>query len=446
MSRVAVAGAGYVGLAVGASLSEIGHRVTCVDVDENKVAQMRQGIAPVYEPGLEQLMRANCAAARLDYSTDYASVYSEADMVFIAVGTPKRLDGSSDLSHVFTVARQIAESINGDCLVVVKSTVPVGTSDRLEQFMDHAALQRRRQNSNNRPRVEVASNPEFLAQGTAVHDALKPTRIVIGTQSGWAEGMLLSVLKPFGAPIISVNRKTAEMIKFAANSFLAIKISYMNDIAGLCELIGVSIQDVARGIGHDERIGARFLDAGIGYGGSCLPEDTKALLHLARQQGHVLRTVKAADDVNADQRMVLYRKSHNRLPCSAGLQVAVLGLTFKPGTDDVRGAPSLDHVSALLEEGACVHAYDPAGIGNFRRQYPEGKHGEGSIAYSETIEGALMGTDVCFVLTEWAEIRALHPEHFRRLMRTPLVYDGRNVYDCEEMRVSGVEYYSVGRT
>jgi len=437
MCRIAVAGTGYVGLVAGVCFAETGHQVTCVDIDENKVNIMKQGISPIYEADLEELMQKNYSAGRIDYTTDYKSAYKDADAIFIGVGTPEQSDGSANLSYIATVARQIAENIEKDCLVVVKSTVPVGTNDKVEQFIKDFLV--------NEVRVEVASNPEFLAQGTAVHDTLKAARVIIGTESKWAEEMLMKIYEPFNIPIVSVNRRSAEMIKYASNDFLALKISYMNDIANLCELVGADIQDVAKGMSFDERIGSKFLNAGIGYGGSCFPKDTKALEYLARQNGYELKTVKAAIDVNKAQKTMLYKKACKRLITFSGLKVAVLGLTFKPGTDDLREGPSLDNVPLLLEQGAEIYAYDPVGADNFKKKYPEGKNGKGSINYVDNVEDALKGANICFIFTEWGEIKALKAEDYKKLMRTPLVYDGRNIYNVEEMHRARVEYYSIGR-
>ena len=451
MFKIAVAGTGYVGLVSGVCLAEVGHQVTCVDVDENKINLMRQGVSPIYEQDLEDLMRRNYAAGRLDYTTDYKSAYKDADAIFIGVGTPEQPDGSADLSYIATVARQIAETIERDCLVVVKSTVPVGTNDKVEQFIHDFLPHDGEKHTGNgagagqKIRVEVASNPEFLAQGTAVRDTLQAARIIIGTESKWAEEMLMKIYEPFRLPVVSVSRRSAEMIKYASNDFLALKISYMNDIANLCELAGADIQDVARGMGFDERIGSRFLNAGVGYGGSCFPKDTKALDYLARQHGYELRTVKAAIDVNSDQKTMLYKKACKRLITFNGLKAAVLGLTFKPDTDDLREAPSLSNVPLLLAQGANIYAYDPVGMDNFKRKYPEGENGRGSIKYVDDIDEALEDANVCFIFTEWGEIKAVQPETYKKLMRTPLVYDGRNIYEVQEMREAGVEYYSIGR-
>ncbi len=430
--KLAVAGTGYVGLVAGVCFAEKGHDVTCVDIDEEKVNLMRSGISPIYETGLEELMKKNNESGRLHYTTDYKVAYKDADAIFIGVGTPEMPDGSANLNFIATVSRQIAESIEKDCLVVVKSTVPVGTNDKVEQFIKDFLV--------NDVKVEVASNPEFLAQGNAVRDTLHAKRIVIGTESKEAEELLKKIYEPFELPIVSVSRRSAEMIKYASNDFLALKISYMNDIANLCELVGADIEDVAKGMSYDDRIGANFLHAGIGYGGSCFPKDTKALRYLANQNNYNLRTVGAAVDVNKDQRIRLYKKACDRLITFNKLKVAVLGLAFKAGTDDLREAPSIENIKLLLENGADIYAYDPVADENFKKRFPEAK-----IKYVKEPEDALEGANVCFIFTEWNEIKEVKPEEYKKLMKTPLVYDGRNIYNLQEMRKSGVEYYSIGR-
>ena len=435
--KISVAGTGYVGLVAGVCFAEVGHTVTCVDIDEEKVKTMASGKSPIYETGLEELMKKNHSSGRIRYTIDYVSAYKYSDAIFIGVGTPEQSDGSANLSYIATAARQIAESIEQDCLVVVKSTVPVGTNDKVEQFINDFLVRK--------VRVEVASNPEFLAQGTAVHDTFHAARIIIGTESDWAKDILMKIYEPFNLPIVSVRRRSAEMIKYASNDFLALKISYMNDIANLCELVGASIEDVAKGMSYDERIGAKFLNAGIGFGGSCFPKDTKALKFLARQHGYKLRTIEAALDVNTDQKTLLFRKADRRLITFESLKVAVLGLTFKPGTDDLREAPSLDNVKLLLDRGANIFAYDPIGTVHFKKVYHEGKNGCGKITYVSDPLDAIDQANVCFVFTEWAQIKNLNPIHYKRKMRTPLVYDGRNIYSLAEMKDAGVEYYSVGR-
>ena len=435
--KIAVAGTGYVGLVAGVCFAEKGHDVTCVDVDESKVQMMRRGVTPIYEEGLEELMQKNNVAGRLHYTTDYQSAYKDAEAIFIGVGTPEQPDGSANLSYIATVSRQIAESVERDCLVVVKSTVPVGTNDKVEQFIRDFLVRD--------VKVEVASNPEFLAQGSAVHDTLHAARIIIGTESKEAEATLKKIYEPFNLPIVSVNRRSAEMIKYACNDFLALKISYMNDIANLCELVGADIGAVAEGMSYDARIGARFLNAGVGYGGSCFPKDTKALKYIAKQHGYTLRTVEAAVDVNAEQKTKLFYKASNRMITFEHLKVAVLGLAFKAGTDDLREAPSLDNVELLLQNGADIYAYDPIAADNFKKKYPEGSNLKGTIHYVQSPEEALLDANICFVFTEWKVIKEIAPETFKQYMKIPLVYDGRNLYGVQDMKNAGIEYYSIGR-
>ena len=435
--KIAVAGTGYVGLVTGVCLAEVGHHVTCVDVDQKKVELMKSGVSPIYEEGLEELMQKNYAAGRVIYTTDYQSAYQDADVIFIGVGTPEMPDGSANLKYIATVSRQIAESVKQDCLVVVKSTVPVGTNDKVEQFIKDFLA--------NDVKIEVASNPEFLAQGTAVHDTLHAARFIIGTQSKHAEELLTKVYEPFQIPIVSVSRRSAEMIKYACNDFLALKISYMNDIANLCELIGADIEDVAKGMSYDKRIGSSFLNAGIGYGGSCFPKDTKALKFLAKEHGYQLKTVEAAVEVNAAQKTRLYKKASERLITFDGLKVAVLGLAFKPGTDDLREAPSIDNIDLLMRQGAEITVYDPAAMDRFKAQFLTNQYATGSLSYATTPQEALKDANICFIFTEWDEIKQIKPDTFKSHMRTPLVYDGRNVFDKKMMKENGIEYYSIGR-
>ncbi len=435
--KIAVAGTGYVGLVAGVCFAEKGYDVMCVDIDEAKVALMRQGVSPIYEQGLEELMQKNNARGTLHFTTDYVEAYRDADAIFIGVGTPEMPDGSANLSYIATVSRQIAETVEKDCLVVVKSTVPVGTNDKVEQFIKDFLV--------HDVKVEVASNPEFLAQGTAVHDTLHAARIIIGTESKEAEELLRKIYEPFGLPIVSVKRRSAEMIKYACNDFLALKISYMNDIANLCELVGADITDVAKGMSYDERIGARFLNAGIGFGGSCFPKDTKALKFLAREHGYKLKTVEACVDVNSTQKTRLFEKAKERMITFNGLKIAVLGLTFKSGTDDLREAPSIDNLKQLLAAGAEVYAFDPKGEERARELFPEGKLENGKMNYAASAVEALEGAHICFVFTEWPQIREILPGKFKEKMHTPLVYDGRNLYSPAEMKAAGVEYYSIGR-
>ncbi len=435
--KLVVAGTGYVGLVAGVCFAEAGHNVTCVDVDAGKIKLLESGISPIYEEGLEALMKKNYAEGRLHYTVDYKNAYKDAEAIFIGVGTPEQPDGSANLSYIAMVSRQIAESVERDCLVVVKSTVPVGTNDKVEQFIKDFLV--------HNVKVEIASNPEFLAQGSAVHDTLYAARIIIGTESKEAEQILREIYEPFHLPIVSVSRRSAEMIKYASNDFLALKISYMNDIANLCELVGANIEDVARGMSYDTRIGANFLKAGIGYGGSCFPKDTKALKFLADKVGYRLETVEAAVAVNDRQKTKLFQKASDRMITFQGLKTAVLGLAFKPGTDDLREAPSIDNVELLLANGAEVYAYDPVAMANFKKRYPEGNIGKGKIVYVNAPDEALKGANICFIFTEWKEIKNIPSKCFKELMQTPLVYDGRNVYDVNEMKENRIEYYSIGR-
>ncbi|MCD8047847.1 MAG: UDP-glucose/GDP-mannose dehydrogenase family protein, partial [Clostridiales bacterium] len=425
--KIAIAGTGYVGLVTGVVLAHLGHNVTCVDVDEKKVETTRQGISPIYEPGLEELMAANME--RLTFTTDYASAYRDAEVIYIGVGTPEKRDGSANLSYVNQVIDQIAATLERDCIVAVKSTVPIGTNDKLEQ--------RLREKLAHPVAVELASNPEFLSQGTAVKDTLHAARIVIGVESKHAEEVMRAVYAGLDQPVVVTNRRSAEMIKYASNDFLALKISYINEIANLCELLGADIQDVARGMGLDPRIGSKFLNAGIGYGGSCFPKDTKALHWVSNYYDRELKTIKAATEVNDRQKLVLVKKARSYYDSLEGKKVAVLGLTFKPETDDLREAPSLVNIPILLDDGAEISAWDPVGVNNYKRFYPD------EITYCDTIEEALRDADLCLIFTEWADVKALEPETFRSLMAHPIVLDGRNCFPVSKFAGSGVVYDSI---
>ncbi|MDU6983190.1 MAG: UDP-glucose/GDP-mannose dehydrogenase family protein [Terrisporobacter othiniensis] len=429
--NIVVAGTGYVGLVTGACLSEVGHQVTCVDIDEKKVEIMKQGISPIYEPGLDELLQRNYREGRLDFTTDYAGAYKDADIVFIGVGTPERADGSANLDYVFGVCKQIAENVTKDCLVVVKSTVPIGTNDRVEEYL--------KENLVNDVKIEVASNPEFLAQGTAVVDTLHASRIVIGVESRKSEEKLRYVYERFNQPIVVTNRRSAEMIKYASNDFLALKISFMNEMANVCEIVGADIEDVAKGMSYDSRIGNKFLNAGLGYGGSCFPKDTKALHWLANDSGYEIKTIKATIEVNENQKYKLFRKAKQELGSLKGMKVAVLGLTFKPGTDDLREAPSIPNVRRLLDEGAEIVAYDPVGVENFKKIYPD------EIKYVDSVESAIKNADMAFIFTEWKEITSFELDKYIELMKSPVIYDGRNCYDLNLVKKYNVDYYSIGR-
>lgn len=429
--KIVVAGTGYVGLVTGACLSEIGHKVTCVDIDENKVTMMKKGISPIYEPGLDELLKRNYEEGRLNFTTDYKNAYKDANIVFIGVGTPEREDGSANLDYVFKVCEQIAESVENNCLVVVKSTVPIGTNDRVEEFLkEHVKAG---------IHIEVASNPEFLAQGTAVKDTLYASRIVIGVESKEAEEKLRYVYEGFNQPIVVTNRRSAEMIKYASNDFLALKISFINEIANVCEIVGANIEDVARGMSYDKRIGDKFLKAGLGYGGSCFPKDTKALHWLANDSGYEIKTIKATIEVNENQKYKMFRKAKQRFGSLKGMKVAVLGLTFKPETDDLREAPSIPNIKRLLDEGAEIVAFDPVGEENFKKKFNL------PIEYVKSPKEALKNADVAFIFTEWKEIKNLDLQYYEKLMKTPIIFDGRNCYDVNLVKEHNIDYYSVGR-
>ena len=427
--KIAVAGTGYVGLVTGVCLSEYGHHVTCVDVDQKKVDMMRAGKSPIYEPGLEELMNKN--QDKLTFTLDYGKAYADADIVIIAVGTPEKKDGSANLNCVFAVAEQIAASVTKECVVIVKSTVPIGTNDKVEEKLN--------KNSNG-IRIHVASNPEFLAQGTAVPDTLHASRIVLGVNDKFAEEKLLEMYKDFDAPKMICKRRSAEMVKYASNDFLALKISYMNEIANLCEEIGANVEEVAKGMGFDDRIGNRFLHAGIGYGGSCFPKDTKALHYLSELNRCEMKTVKATIEVNDRQKYKLSRKARKYYEDYENLTIAVLGLTFKPGTDDLREAPSLVNVPAFVDEGAHVKAWDPVGVENFKRRFLGAP-----IEYCATVEDTLKDADICFIFTEWPEVKATSFSTYEKLMKHPIIMDGRNCYKLADIKDAHVLYESVGR-
>lgn len=427
--RIAVAGTGYVGLVTGVCLASKGHQVTCVDVDEEKIKKLKSGIVPIYESGLEELL--NESKDNIQFTMDYKKAYRNAQVIFIGVGTPEKKDGSANLSYVYKVAEQIAETIENDCVVVVKSTVPIGTNDKLEQFIKNHLLYN--------VHVDVASNPEFLAQGTAVKDTLHASRIVLGVERESVKAVLTEVYKDFNVPVIVTDRKSAEMIKYASNNFLALKVSYINEIANLCEKIGANIEDVSKGMGYDSRIGNKFLKSGIGYGGSCFPKDTKALNWLANYNDNELKTIKAAIEVNENQKLRLIKKARKYYSDFYQLKIAVLGLTFKPGTDDLREAPSLVNIPILLEDGANIKAWDPVGEKNFKKFYPD------EIIYCDTIEDTLENADLCFIFTEWDAIKMMEVGIFERCMRRPIVIDGRNCFDLDQFKETHILYDSIGR-
>lgn len=422
--KVTVAGTGYVGLVTAVCLAENGHEVKCVDVDKAKIELMQSGISPIFEPQLEELMNKN--KSKIFYTVDYANAYKDADVIFIGVGTPEQEDGTANLSFVRTVSKQIAESIEKDCVVVVKSTVPIGTNDEVEKYI-RASLKR---NVN----VYIASNPEFLSQGSAVNDTLHAKRIVIGTECEEARAILEKVYKPFNLPLLFTNRRSAEMIKYASNDFLALKISYINDIANLCSLVGANIDDVVKGMSFDPRIGDKFLNAGIGYGGSCFPKDTKALYYLAKNQyNYEMETIKASIDVNNTQKKLLFYVARKDVSSFDGKNVAILGLTFKPNTDDLRESPALDLTNLLLKDGAKIFAYDPVGEKRYKSIFGD------AVNCVENIKQCVEKCEIVFIVTEWESIRDIDVN----LLKGKYVYDGRRVL-AKTNKAIYKKYFTIG--
>ncbi|MDE2380072.1 UDP-glucose/GDP-mannose dehydrogenase family protein [Bradyrhizobium sp.] len=432
--RIAMIGAGYVGLVSGACFADFGHEVTCVDKDERKIAALHRGEIPIFEPGLDALVAANVKAKRLDFTTDLSKPVAEADAVFIAVGTPSRRgDGHADLTYVYAAAREIAKSLSGFTVVVTKSTVPVGTGDEVERLI---------RETNPAADVVIASNPEFLREGAAIRDFKFPDRIVVGTNDERGRKMMGDIYRPLSlnqAPLLFTERRTAEMIKYAANAFLATKITFINEIADLSEKVGANVQEVARGIGLDNRIGTKFLHPGPGFGGSCFPKDTRALIKIAQDYDVSLRIVEAVLAVNENRKRAMARKvSHALGGALRGKTIAVLGLTFKPDTDDMREAPSIPLVTGLLDMGAKVRAYDPAGMEPARQELP-------NIDYCDDPYSCARDADALVIVTEWVQFRALDLDRLKEVMAQPVIVDLRNVYRPEEMRAAGFVYESIGR-
>ncbi|WP_374448757.1 UDP-glucose/GDP-mannose dehydrogenase family protein [Stella sp.] len=432
--RIAMIGTGYVGLVSGACFSEFGTDVVCVDKDAAKIAKVQAGEMPIFEPGLDELVANNVKAGRLSFTTDLGAAVAGADAVFICVGTPSRRgDGHADLSFVYAAAEEIAAALDGYTVVVTKSTVPVGTGREVEAIIRRA-----------RPDAEfdVVSNPEFLREGAAINDFMRPDRVVIGTESERAEAVMRQLYRPLyliETPIVMTRRETAELIKYAGNSFLAVKITFINEMADLCEKVGADVHDVARGIGLDGRIGRKFLHPGPGYGGSCFPKDTLAVVKTARDYGAPLRIVETVVDVNQQRKRAMADRVVAACGGSvAGRTIAVLGLTFKANTDDMRDSPALDILPALLQAGASIRAYDPEGMAEARRLLP-------GIGFADGAYAAMEGADAVVVITEWNEFRALDPERMRRTLKEPVVVDLRNVYDPKLMAAAGLYYSSIGR-
>jgi UDPglucose 6-dehydrogenase len=430
--RIVMIGSGYVGLVSGACLSEFGHHVICVDKDSAKIAGLKEGRVPIFEPGLDEVVAANAKAGRLSFGTDLQAAMPGAEAVFIAVGTPSRRgDGHADLSYVFAAAEEIAKHLTGYTVIVTKSTVPVGTSRKVEEIIRKA-----------RPGIEfdVASNPEFLREGSAIEDFRRPDRVVVGCDGERARAVMKEIYRPLylnETPIVFTSRESSELIKYAANAFLATKITFINEMADLCEVVGGDVQDVARGIGLDGRIGSKFLHAGPGFGGSCFPKDTLALLKTAQEYGTPTRIVEAVIAVNDERKKKMAEKIERAFGGVESKTIAILGLTFKPNTDDMRDAPSLVIVPYLQDKGAKVRAYDPEGTKEAKKHL--------DIEFCEDAYKALDGADGVVLLTEWNEFRALDLERVKLLLKRPLMVDLRNIYRAGMMETAGFEYVSVGR-
>ena len=439
--KIAVVGTGYVGLVTGTCFSEMGVHVTCIDIDKKKIDALRQGTIPIYEPGLETLVHKNMKSGRLRFSTSLEEVINEVNIIFSAVGTPPDEDGSADLKYVLEVAHTIGRHINQYVLVVTKSTVPVGTASKVKAVIEEELRQRGFEVP-----FDVASNPEFLKEGNAVKDFMSPDRVVVGVESERARKLMARLYKPFmimSDRLIFTDIPSAEMIKYAANSMLATRISFMNDIANLCELVGADVNMVRKGIGSDTRIGKKFLYAGCGYGGSCFPKDVKALIKTADEHGYSMRVLQAVEEVNADQKLVLFRKIVNHYGGDErnlqGKTVAIWGLAFKPETDDMREAPSLVLIDLLLRAGATVKVYDPVAMQECKRRIGD------AVTYASDMYEAARGADALMLVTEWKEFRMPHVETLLGAMKGRLILDGRNILDGEELRLAGFEYHCIGK-
>ncbi|RNI25767.1 UDP-glucose dehydrogenase family protein [Rufibacter latericius] len=437
--RIAVVGTGYVGLVTGTCFAEVGIDVTCIDVNVKKIEDLKQGVLPIYEPGLEEMVLRNVEKGRLQFSTDLGSAIQGCDAAFIAVGTPPGEDGSADLKYVLGVAREIGQRMDDYLVVVTKSTVPVGTAQKVKQAVTEELEKR-----GSGLAFDVASNPEFLKEGAAIDDFLKPDRIVIGVESEQAEEVMRKLYKPFllnGHPIIFMDVPSAEMTKYAANSMLATKISFMNDIANLCELMGADVNMVRRGIGSDSRIGNKFIYPGIGYGGSCFPKDVKALIKTAEENGYTMQILKSVESVNENQKEVLFNKVMRHFSGDiSGKTFALWGLSFKPKTDDMREAPSLVIIDRLLAEGASVVAYDPVAIKEARHMIGENDR----VTYAKDEYEALIDADALLVVTEWPEFRSPNFQVIGKLLKSKVIIDGRNIYEAKELQELGFCYYGIG--
>lgn len=435
--NITVVGTGYVGLVTGACLAEVGINVTCVDIDKKKIDNLNKGIIPIWEPGLEPMVKRNFDAKRLHFTTKLSEVIDGVDVVFGAVGTPPDEDGSADLQYVIEVAREVGRRMTNYLVMVTKSTVPVGTAEKVR-----IAIQEELDKRGVNIPFDVASNPEFLKEGDAVNDFLKPDRIVVGVESEKAKSIMARLYKPFtlnGHPVIFMDVPSAEMTKYAANSMLATKISFMNDIANLCEIMGANVNMVRQGIGSDSRIGHKFIYPGIGYGGSCFPKDVKALIKTADQNGYSMRILKAVEEVNDSQKSRLFYKAMQYFNSNLeGKTIAIWGLSFKPKTDDMREAPALILIDKLLEQGAKVKAYDPVAMDECRRRIGD------KVEYSDDMYGALVDADALMLVTEWPEFRILNFDVIKKLLKTTVIFDGRNLYDREFVEEKGFDYFNIG--
>lgn len=435
--KIAIVGTGYVGLVSGTCFSEMGVDVTCVDVNREKIKQLQQGIIPIYEPGLEDMVHKNVKAGRLHFTTDLAGVLDEVEVVFSAVGTPPDEDGSADLKYVLEVARTVGRNMNKHLVVVTKSTVPVGTAIKVKQAI-REELDRRGVTLD----FDVASNPEFLKEGAAVEDFMRPDRVVVGVESDRAKEIMTRLYRPFmltNDRMIFTDIPSAEMIKYAANSMLATRISFMNDVANLCELVGADINMVRKGIGADTRIGQKFLYAGCGYGGSCFPKDVKALIKTAEQNGYEMQVLKAVESVNERQKSVLFRKFVNHFNGDVkGKTVALWGLAFKPETDDMREAPALVLIDLLLNAGVTVKVYDPIAMDECRRRIGD------TVIYCKDMYEATVDADALMLVTEWKEFRVPSWSVLKKVMKGHVVVDGRNIYEGKELKEDGFDYYKIG--
>ncbi|OOC59298.1 UDP-glucose dehydrogenase family protein [Paenibacillus ihbetae] len=428
--KLAVIGTGYVGLVSGVCFSDLGNEVVCVDKMSNKIEMLNRGEVPIYEPGLKELIKKNKDVGRLHFTTDLLGAVQQADIVFIAVGTPSLPDGQADLSYIEQAAEEIGKSLNGFKIIVTKSTVPVGTNEKIQEKIAMQSLFP----------FEIASVPEFLREGTAVQDTLLPDRIIIGTSSEMARKRLIELHKPLTDNIVVTDVRSAEMIKYASNAFLATKISFINEIANICEKVGADVDQVAFGMGQDKRIGSSFLKAGIGYGGSCFPKDTQALIQIAGQMDYDFKLLKSVVEVNRDQRFNVIKKLESILNHLQGKTIAVWGLAFKPETDDVRDAPAIEIISSLLERGAKVKAYDPIATDNFTRHF-----NMDGVEYCDKAHEAASDADALCILTEWKEFKDISPAIIESWLKRPNLIDGRNIYSEAELAGTELNYYSVGR-